>query len=319
MSKKYILALSVFACVGLQGAPVFAQTPPTPTPTPELVEDSQVEQRTATPAMWVVKDADTTIYLFGTFHALPEGLNWNMGAVKSAFESADLLKLEIATLNADASQVQAIVEQKGRQPVGIKLSDGLNAAQKGELDRIIREAGLPPASMESLRPWLAGIYLSATLMQRMGIAPSRGVDKTLDGLARARNIPVEGFETSAEQIGFLADLNDANQRAMLVSTLEDWDQYTSQIDGLVDAWASGNTGKIDRLISGSLRKQPDLARVLLTDRNRRWADWIGARMATPGTVFVAVGTGHLAGRDNVQSFLRPKGLRAKRVDTRVRR
>ncbi len=314
MSKKYLLALSACAIAMFQCGPGFAQPAAA-----VATASSAIEQRTASPAMWVVKDADTTIYLFGTFHALPEGLNWNLGAVKSAFESADLLKLEIATLNSDNTEVQAIVAQKGRLPDGQKLSDGLSDRQKSELARIIREANIQPAALDGFRPWLAGIYLSTTLMQRMGMDPTKGVDKTLDGLARARNMPVEGFETTAQQIGFLADLDDANQRAILVSTLEDWDQYTTQIDALVAAWASGNTGKIDRLISGSLRKQPDLARVLLTDRNRRWADWIAARMATPGTVFVAVGAGHLAGRDSVQSFLVPRGIRAKRVNTRAAR
>jgi uncharacterized protein len=311
MSIKHVKLIAVSAFALFQISPALAQTTPS----------SQVaaQQRTATPALWVVKDADTTIYLFGTFHALPDGLNWNYGPVKAAFESADLLKLEIATLNSDMPEIQSIIAQKGRLPEGQKLTDGLSDAQKGELTRIIGEAGMPPAALENMRPWMVSIVLSAALIQKMGMDPSKGVDKTLDTLARSRNIPVEGFETAAQQIGFLADFDAPTQRAVLLSTLEDWDQTTKLINDMIEAWSTGNANRIDRLISGSLRSQPMLAQVLLTDRNRRWADWIGTRMATPGTVFIAVGAGHLVGRDSVQSFLRTKGLRATRVSTRVGR
>ena len=45
----------------------------------------------ARPALWKVSDADTTIYLFGTIHLLPNGIEWYNGAVATAFEAADEL------------------------------------------------------------------------------------------------------------------------------------------------------------------------------------------------------------------------------------
>src|SRR3982751_4343799 len=49
---------------------------------------------TAEPAMFVVRDADTTIYIFGTFHALDGQGNWFSDRVRNAFEKADDLVLE---------------------------------------------------------------------------------------------------------------------------------------------------------------------------------------------------------------------------------
>ena len=59
---------------------------------------------------------------------------------------------------------------------------------------------------------------------------------------------------------------------------------------------------------------PELAKVLLHDRNARWADTIKARMDQPGTVFIAVGAGHLAGNHSVQDYLKDRGLTATRVE-----
>jgi uncharacterized protein len=314
MTHRFITAATLLTYVLFQAAPVLGQTVPTATP---AVQTVSAPQRPATPALWVVKDADTTIYLFGTFHLLPQGLNWNFGAVKSAFDSADTLKLEIANIEAETPAIQAIMAEKSRLPVGQNLTDGLTNAQKTELARVIADAGIPADALSGTRPWVASMVLSITLYQKLGMDPTKGVDKTLDGLARARNIPVEGFETGAEQIGFFAAMTPTQERALLVSTLEDWDKAKSGLDDMVGAWSRGDANLIGRQMSNSLRGQPELERALLTDRNARWADWIGARMATPGTVFVAVGAGHLAGRDSVQSFLRKKGLRARRVASSV--
>src|SRR3546814_19384657 len=64
----------------------------------------------------------------------------------------------------------------------------------------------------------------------------------------------------------------------------------------------------------SLAATPELAKTLLWDRNARWADQLKARMDQPGTVFVAVGAGHLAGERSVQDYLKERGLTVKRVE-----
>ena len=46
------------------------------------------------PAMFVVRDADTTIYIFGTFHALDGQDDWLSGNLRSAFEGSQELMLE---------------------------------------------------------------------------------------------------------------------------------------------------------------------------------------------------------------------------------
>src|SRR6478672_8326289 len=48
----------------------------------------------AEPAMFVVRDADTTVYIFGTFHALDGRAQWFGERVKDAFEQSNELILE---------------------------------------------------------------------------------------------------------------------------------------------------------------------------------------------------------------------------------
>ena len=86
-----------------------------------------------------------------------------------------------------------------------------------------------------------------------------------------------------------------------------------QMGRMVDSWAKGDPAGLAKEMNDSLKDSPEVARVLLYQRNARWAGWIRQRMARPGTVFVAVGAGHLAGADSVQSMLSKRGLKVTRV------
>ena len=48
-------------------------------------------------------------------------------------------------------------------------------------------------------------------------------------------------------------------------------------------------------------------------RNANWAEWLAKRLEEPGTVMVAVGAGHLAGKGSVQELLKAKGLKTTSV------
>ncbi len=82
---------------------------------------------------------------------------------------------------------------------------------------------------------------------------------------------------------------------------------------MVARWAAGDREGLGVLLNEDMAELPEIGRVLLTERNARWAGWIEERMAQPGTVFVAVGAGHLAGGDSVQAFLAKRHLTAARV------
>jgi len=79
------------------------------------------------------------------------------------------------------------------------------------------------------------------------------------------------------------------------------------------AWKRGDQSVFVRMLGQLEATSPDTYRMMFTERNARWADWIKARMQAPGTVFVAVGAGHLAGRDSLLVRLAERGLASQRV------
>jgi hypothetical protein len=99
----------------------------------------------------------------------------------------------------------------------------------------------------------------------------------------------------------------------LTSTIDELPKLQTTMATMVDDWAKGKPEALADEMNDSLKDSPEVAKVLLVDRNKRWAGWIQERMKTPGTVFVAVGAGHLAGKDSVLAQLQAAGVRSTRV------
>ena len=58
---------------------------------------------------------------------------------------------------------------------------------------------------------------------------------------------------------------------------------------------------------------PEIAKVLIDTRNANWVRWLEHRLDQPGTVLVAVGAGHLAGKGSVIELLQKQGYKVERM------
>jgi uncharacterized protein YbaP (TraB family) len=267
----------------------------------------------AHPALWMVKDADTTIYLFGTVHLLPNDTDWRWPALEKALADSGSLTIELT--DDDPARMQTLVLQYGLDPAH-PLSDKLSAAENATLTRAAQTAGVPggASTLRMMRPWLAGLTLTVAPLLKAGLDPAHGVDKLLKAQMQAAGKPVNGLETSEQQIRFLADLPADVELEFLRSTLRDADKGSGELTTLVDAWKRGDVATIARIEDEDLaRHAPALYQRLLVQRNRSWAAKIAAMLQRPGTVFIAVGAAHLAGPDSVQSQLESRGTPVERL------
>jgi uncharacterized protein len=266
----------------------------------------------AQPALWVVKNAHTTIYLFGTVHLLPNDTEWRFPGLEKALASSDSLTIELT--DDDDATMQALVLQYGLDPTH-PLSDKLTAAENATLAQAAQTAGVPGGiqTLQIMRPWLAAVTLAVEPLLKAGLDPAHGVDKLLKAQMLQAGKPVNGMENSEQQIRFLAALPSDVELAFLRSTLHDIDKDPAELTNLISAWKNGDTATIARIEDEDLHQQaPELYQRLLVKRNQTWAGKIVAMLQQPGTIFIAVGAGHLAGPDSVQTQLHKLGIDAVR-------
>lgn len=303
MLKKLFGAVAAIALLAPHAG--LAQTAPAPAPAATTVD--------ADPALWVVKDEDTTIYLFGTVHALRPGLRWFDEGIKTAFDQSDEVRLEIV-LPDNPAAVQELMLKAALNPEGPSLTEKVPAAKRQAYLDALATLGIPAAALDRFDPWLVAAQISMLTLVKSGYDPESGSEKVITAAAKAAGKPVRGLETIEQQVGYFESLSDAAEMTFLTATVDEIDGFTKVMDGIVDHWTRGDADAIAAALNESLSESPEVARILLAQRNQRWASWVKWRLAQPGTVFVAVGSGHLAGAGSVQEYLEQIGLKATRVD-----
>lgn len=265
----------------------------------------------ADPALWVVRDEDTIVYLFGTFHLLDDRL-WFDDEVRSAFDASGELVLE-AIIPDNPAAAAPLVMRYAVDPAGRRLSERLTPEQRSALERALAGAGISPAQLEPFEPWFAAMTLSSAAAQRLGLVPANGPERVLLGAARERGIEVSELEGMEWQLRLFDELPEEQQLAQLAVALEDSESLSREIEPMLAAWSTGDVEALGRFLDDYRTRDPLLHRIVFTQRNAAWADRIVERMQRPGTVFIAVGAGHLAGADSVQAALAARGLQAERV------
>ena len=241
----------------------------------------------ATPAMWQVRDADTIIYLFGTFHSLDARTAWFDDRLRAAFDRSGELVLE-TIVPTDAEQIRAAGKRVVEEP----------------------EATGGP---RKIKPFLAQTQAAVDHGRAQGMSVDHGADAVLRRVAEGVGKPVAGLERFEDQLGALARIPAAPPPASAIAAPAVALPAPVTLDALLSAWKQGNMSAFSTMLSGFKAKSPVAYRMLIADRNARWGEWIVDRLDRPGTVFVAVGAGHLAGKDSVQQWLAAKGFAATRV------
>lgn len=238
----------------------------------------------AAPALYSVRDGDTTIYIFGTFHVLDPSIRWFEGSIEQAFDSADALVVETLPPEIAASV-------KG----GAAMTEATPAAS-----------------------FLASSQAAVNAGKEQGMSLENGADMVLLRNAAAWGKAIEPLETLQSQFTMLSNITgDERQRSAAPpqppAAAPDGAKLGDTMTTLQAAWAAGDQRIFVDMLARMRASSPDAYRVMFQERNARWTDWIAARMREPGTVFVAVGAGHLAGPDSLLVLLARRGHISRRV------
>lgn len=266
----------------------------------------------AGPPLWVVKDADSTIYLFGTVHVLRPGTAWGSDKVDAAFASASDIWVEIANQD-DQAAVMPVIQQHGVDP-SRPLSSILSAEDFAAFDKVAQANGATGAALDAYRPWLAAFLISMSPATNAGYRSEAGVDKTLMDRARAEGKTLHGFETADIQVRLIAGMSEEAQVAYLNHYVRHGDDVVANLDQTVAAWLQGDAAEVGRLNRLSTRDvHEDIHRAALIVRNADWTDQIDTMIKGSGTAFVAVGVAHLADQDSVIDMLKARGYTVERL------
>jgi uncharacterized protein YbaP (TraB family) len=164
-----------------------------------------------------------------------------------------------------------------------------------------------------METWAAAFILLGDQFRAMGLKGGEGVEAVLRGSFVSEGKPIGELESNIEQLGFFDKLPETAQRQLLEGAIDDPKSMRADFHGMLAAWVRGDVDAIARTFNHDLAGSPELRQALIRQRNANWAGWIERRMTEPGAILIAVGAGHLAGRDSVIDLLQRDGYKVRRV------
>lgn len=262
----------------------------------------------AQPPIWVVRNHDATIVLFGSVHLLPPGLAWASPKLEQAAKDARDVWFEVPLDDAAALAAAQLATERGLQPAGATLDAQLSIAGRARLARVALSDGVPADGLQHLRPWLAEITLSLASYRKAGALQDQGVERRLEARLGA-GVEKRAFETPRDQIEALSAAPVGDQVASLEETLVELEAGDASYERLIKAWMAGDVAGLKReALDPLITSAPGVYRTMVVERNRRWLEAIEARLKAPGEALMVVGVGHLIGPDGLPALLRAKGL-----------
>ncbi len=267
----------------------------------------------ASPALWKVADADTTIYLFGTIHLLPPGTQWRSPVFDKAAAGSDTLVVETDIDESNPTATLGELFKLAITPGLPPLADRVKPDKRAALATAIEKSGIPAAALDKMETWAAAFLLLGVQFKDLGLSPGSGVESVLKKQFQAGGKPIGELESNAEQLGFFDKLSEPAQREFLEGVLDDPKDMKGEFSGMVDAWSRGDLAGIAKNFNSDMGGAPELMDTLIARRNANWANWVKTRLDQPGTVMMAVGAGHLAGDKSVVNLLEKQGLKVTRV------
>lgn len=268
----------------------------------------------ARPALWAVSDPDTTIYLFGTIHLLPEKYQWRTAKFDEALAGSQQLVVETIVDNKNPVKLMAALASLAfNKPNLPPLAERVPPAKRAALAAAIRKSGLPPQALDRMETWAAAITLLGNQYKDMGLKGDEGVEAVLRNTFISNGKPIGELESNIEQLGFFDTLPESAQRQLLEGSIDDSKSMTKEFHDMLSAWVRGDVHAIAESFNRDLSASPELQKALIKQRNANWSKWIEQRMTQPGAIMIAVGAGHLAGRDSVIDLLQRDGYRVRRV------
>ena len=295
-----------------------AQAAPAPAAAPQRSATVARPQGEPRPAIWLLADADTRIYLFGTVHVLHPDLRWRSATFNRIARESQELVLELSDEEMAATNANAFAMM--RMGKSVPVLQRVSPNRREALARLMRELQIPEGSLDTLETWAVAVILGIGQMAReyaggegsaaQAAAATSGVEDTLTSEVRASGRPISGVETAADQIAAFRGMPLNVQQAMLDETVDGYMTGEEAGDPDETDWISGN---LDGIAAEMEALPPPLYEALITRRNRNFANWLAHRLDRPGTVLFAIGAGHLAGRVSVQAMLESRGLHVRRI------
>lgn len=241
-------------------------------------------------------------YLFGTMHKIcSEDYFFNQN-MNTAFQETEQLILEVDISNNEELMAYA---QKIILPQGTSLKDYFISEKAfSTFSQKIQELyEIDITQFLQFKP----IFLFSMLAEKSFICKkTSSYEMNLIQMAQEKKIKIAGLESMSEQLKIFDDMDMQDLIAMISQTINDTEEDQKLLKEMINAYKSQDIALLKSLIINTTEYKMHEDK-LINDRNKKWAT-ILPEMINTKSAFIAVGAGHLAGKNGVIELLKNKGF-----------
>jgi uncharacterized protein len=248
-------------------------------------------------------------YLFGTIHIidakdyfLPKGTLTAIDASKKMMFEIDIK--EMTDMGNLAGMMSKIMMKDGKT-----LKDIITADEYTMVNDHFKKLGLPMFMFERMKPFFL------TLFAQEGMDPSglqngkmKSYEMEFSELATEKDLLSGGLETIEFQMSLFDEISYEDQAKMLVDAIKSNGQDDDSFKTMIALYKQQDVEELANLIDEEGGVIKDFNEKLLVNRNKNWIDNIITESKNQ-TTFIAVGAGHLGGKDGVIRLLRARGYK----------
>lgn len=249
-------------------------------------------------------------YLFGTFHMLcADEIQFSTSLKKAIAKSREVyLELDLDDPAVFAGAVM-MISMKG----GKKLKDLYSPEAYQRISAYFKDRLKTALSLyQNMKPG----FLTALLYPKMMTCSSTiSVDEAIMNLAQENNIGISGFETMAMQAAVFDSIPYEKQAEELLKAIDSIRNSVIQFRLMLQAYKDQQLHDIEKIINDPVFGVEEDRDLLLDKRNKRWVEQLKEIMKK-GTVFIAVGAGHLVGKNGLIELLRAEGYTVRGLENR---
>lgn len=279
-----------------------------------LLPAGVLAQRAApSPALWRIRDGNSTVYVFGSLHILPQSFQWRAREIEDAIASTDIFMFEVPVDDEATSRQKDFIVKNGLLPRGASLRKVLNRIEYETYSRILLGAGLKPEHFTRYRPWLAAVVVGLAYVHHRDLTTLSGVDDEIIDYAQTEGKELRYLETVEDQMKLLVMGDDLDQIRALKRQLVSLPKAALHTDDLVQTWARGDMDRFASLIEQDFAGHVEAQDLLISNRNRAWVPAVGELMQSGKTAMVTVGAAHIGGPKGLISLLCAAGHDVERV------
>ncbi len=280
---------------------------PTPQKLPEVTSTSLDYNSVENALLWEISGngLKEPSYLYGTIHMIDKEHFFLPDPLEGKFAKAEQLALEI---DMDDPSLMFTMLTGVFMKGGVALDDLMTEEEYKKLsDYFKKSTGMGIGMFKKMKP----ILLSTMMTEEMMKGTVVSYEEEFVKMAKKQKIEILGVETINDQLSIFDSIPYKEQAQMLLQSMEGGTENAEEeFDSMVKAYKDQDLDRMAKMIndeSESLGKYQDL---LLNKRNKNWIPVIN-EMIREKVTFIAVGAGHLGGKEGVIHLLREAGFTLK--------